>query len=148
MHFTLFESNVSQVLSALWQDMYIYQDESQWMSYTICGDVGKRSVTFDWRISKYQQVPEFYRFSATFYEEKPGRILVRYIEISDKGAGATVGIEGTKNRKSEWSMRNERSKITDMVLAVSSTYSQKQPKITSGLAIVWDPATLSWGTTS
>lgn len=91
-----------QVLSALWQDMYIYQDEFQWMSYTICGEAGKRSVTFDWRISKYQNVPENYRFSATFYEDKPGRIVLRYFEMSDRGVGATVGIEGTRNRKSKW----------------------------------------------
>jgi hypothetical protein len=81
--------------------MYIYQDEQQWISYTICGDVGKRIFTLDWRVSKYQQVPELYRFSATFYEDKPGRILLRYIEISDQGSAATVGVEGTKNKKSK-----------------------------------------------
>jgi hypothetical protein len=81
--------------------MYIYQDESQWMSYTFCGDAGKRTVTFDWRISKYQNVPESYRFSATFYEDKPGRITLRYFDISDRGVGATVGIEGSRNKKSK-----------------------------------------------
>src|SRR5690242_21750484 len=79
--------------------MYIYQDEAQYMSFTTCGDVGKRTVTFDWRISAFQDVPQFYRFSATFFEDKPGRILLRYFELSDKGVGATIGIEGTKNKK-------------------------------------------------
>lgn len=97
--YELILSNNLQVLAALWQDMYIYQDESQYMSFTTCGDVGKRTVTFDWRISAFQDVPQFYRFSATFFEDKPGRILLRYFELSDKGVSATVGIEGTKNKK-------------------------------------------------
>ncbi|KAH5641617.1 hypothetical protein HBI51_134850 [Parastagonospora nodorum] len=118
------------VLSALWQDMYIYEDEPQWMSYTTCGDTGKRTVTFDWRVGRYQS-SEFYRFSATFYEDKPGRIVMRYFEMSDKGSSATVGIEGKRNGKTAW-----------------STYSQKQPKITAGLAIVWDPVALSWSKTA
>ncbi|KAH6613051.1 hypothetical protein C7974DRAFT_428779 [Boeremia exigua] len=118
------------VLAALWQDMYIYQDEAQYMSYTTCGDVGKRTVTFDWRISAFQDVPQSYRFSATFYEDKPGRILLRYFELSDKGTGATIGIEGSRKGKTTF-----------------STYSQKKA-VANGLAIVWDPVSFSWSTTA
>jgi hypothetical protein len=82
------------VLVPFWQDLYIFQDESQWMSYTICGDAGTRTVTFDWRISAYQAPEPLYRFSATFYEDKPSRVLLRYHEMSDRGDKATVGIEG------------------------------------------------------
>jgi hypothetical protein len=87
-------TNNLQVLSALWQDSQIYRGKSQWMSYTVCGDAGKRTVTFDWRVSKYMDTLEAYRFSATFYEDQPGRIILRYFEMSDKGVSATVGIEG------------------------------------------------------
>lgn len=127
--------------------MYIYQDEQQWMSYTTCGDAGKRIITFDWRVGRYQS-DQIYRFSATFYEDKPGRIVLRYFDMSDKGAGATVGIEGSRNGKSKLFIRGEWSSVANYVLAAWSTYSQKQPKITPGLAIAWDPVALSWSKTT
>jgi hypothetical protein len=127
--------------------MYIYEDEPQWMSYTTCGDAGKRTVTFDWRVGRYQS-SETYRFSATFYEDKPGRIVMRYFDMSDKGSSATVGIEGKRNGKSKSFIRKEWSCVTNCNSAAWSTYSQKQPKISTGLAIVWDPVALSWSKTA
>jgi len=94
----------------------------------------ERRITFDWRVGRYKS-DQIYRFSATFYEDKPGQIVLHYFEMSDRGTYATIGIKGSRNGKSKLFIRSEWSNVANYVSAAWSTYLQKQPKITSGLAI-------------
>jgi hypothetical protein len=111
-------------LSAFWDDLFIYQGQKHYMDYAICGSMGSRTVTFDWRMGRFNAPGNgpLYSFSATFYENKPSRVYLRYFGTTDQGSSATVGMEGTSGGQ-----------------LANYQYSFNQAKITDGLGLIFDP---------
>ena len=87
------------VLMAFWDDLYIYQGQQHYIDYSLCGDAGHRTVTFDWRMGRYAAASNgpLYSFSATFYEDQPSRVQLKYFGTTDQGSSASVGMQGTTN---------------------------------------------------
>jgi hypothetical protein len=116
--------NGQAVLSAFWDDMYIYSGQKHYMDYAICGAAGSRTITFDWRMGHYDALVDgpLYSFSAMFYENKPSRVYLRYFGTTDQGSSATVGMEGVSGGRQ-----------------ASYQFSYGQSKITDGLGLIFDP---------
>ncbi len=87
------------VLMAFWDDLYIYAGQQHYMDYSLCGDTGRRTVTFDWRMGRYAAPSNgpLYSFSATFFEDQPSRVQLTYFGTTDQGNSASVGMQGTTN---------------------------------------------------
>jgi hypothetical protein len=87
-------------LFVYWDDLYLYQSGRHYISYSICGPAGRRTVTFDWNVAHIGTGPTglLYRFSATFYENNPKRINLRYFNTPDHGSSATVGMQGSASQ--------------------------------------------------
>ncbi|KAF2689714.1 hypothetical protein K458DRAFT_400407 [Lentithecium fluviatile CBS 122367] len=111
-------------LYAFWDDLYIYYQQKHYMDYAVCGSAGHRTITFDWRMGRYAAPSNgpLYSFSATFYEDKPSRVYLRYFGTTDQGSSATVGMEGTSGGQS-----------------TKYQYSFNEAKITDGLGLIFDP---------
>jgi hypothetical protein len=112
------------VLSAFWDDLFIYQGQRHYMDYVLCGSAGHRTVTFDWRMGHYATPSNgpLYSFSATFYEDQPSRIYLRYFGTTDQGGSATVGMEGKTGGVQQFYQ-----------------FSFNQAKIRDGLGLIFDP---------
>jgi hypothetical protein len=84
---------------AFWDDLYIYAGQQHYMDYSLCGDTGRRTVTFDWRMGRYAAPSNgpLYSFSATFFEDQPSRVQLTYFGTTDQGNSASVGMQGTTN---------------------------------------------------
>lgn len=97
----IFQGNA--VLAVFWDDLQIYQGQRHYISYRICGELGRRSVTFEWRVGRYAAPANgpLYRFSATFYEDKPSLIKLRYFSTTDQGISASIGMQGPYNGQRE-----------------------------------------------
>lgn len=87
------------VLMAFWDDLYIYQGQQHYLDYSLCGDEGRRTVTFDWRMGRFNAPSDgpLYSFSATFYEDQPSRVQLKYFGTTDQGNSASIGMQGTTN---------------------------------------------------
>ncbi|KAF1363070.1 hypothetical protein EJ07DRAFT_163004 [Lizonia empirigonia] len=86
-------------LFAYWDDLYMFPGQAQYMDYSICGREGTRTVIFSWKLGRYQTGgPVFdgrvWSFSATFFENATSRIVLDYKTIPDRGALASVGLQG------------------------------------------------------
>ncbi|KAK3626882.1 hypothetical protein LTR56_012716 [Elasticomyces elasticus] len=80
---------------ALWNDLYIYQGTQQGIYYEVDGEVGTRNTTFEFYQSDSYYPNQYYHFLVTFYEDKPGVVTFRYLDVSDNGCRATVGIQSS-----------------------------------------------------
>jgi hypothetical protein len=129
------------VLSAYWDDLYIHKGQSQYMDYSVCGPNGNRTVTFDWRMGRYNASSNgpLYSWSATFYEDRPSRVFLKYFNTTDQGASATVGIEGRTNGTGKSGRVLNRNGDADSNVEEFFQYSFQQPVITDGLGLVFDP---------
>ena len=87
------------VLMAFWDDLYIYAGQQHYMDYSLCGDAGRRTVTFDWRMGRFNAASNgpLYSFSATFFEDQASRVQLTYFGTTDQGSSASVGMQGTTN---------------------------------------------------
>jgi hypothetical protein len=87
------------VLMAFWDDLYIYGGQQHYMDYSLCGEAGRRTVTFDWRMGRYAAPSNgpLYSFSATFFEDQPSRVQLNYFSTTDQGSSATIGMQGFTN---------------------------------------------------
>jgi hypothetical protein len=129
------------VLSAFWDDLYIHKGQAHYMDYSVCGPNGTRTVTFDWRMGRYDAPSggPLYSWSATFYEDRPSRVFLKYFNTTDQGASATVGIEGRTNGTGKPARDLGPIEDTDRSVEEFFQYSFQQPNITDGLGLVFDP---------
>ena len=129
------------VLSAFWDDLYIHKGEAHYMDYAVCGPNGTRTVTFDWRMGRYNAPSDgpLYSWSATFYEDSPSRIFLKYFNTTDQGASATVGVEGKTNGTGRFARGLSRDYDANGSVEQSFQYSFDQAIITDGLGLVFDP---------
>ncbi|KAK4954241.1 hypothetical protein LTR10_007671 [Elasticomyces elasticus] len=80
---------------ALWDDLFIYAGTQQGIYYEVDGEVGTRNTTFEFYHSHYSDDNQYYHFLMTFFEDRPGVVTFRYLDVSDNGCSATVGIQSS-----------------------------------------------------
>ncbi|EMD85126.1 hypothetical protein COCC4DRAFT_66631 [Bipolaris maydis ATCC 48331] len=80
------------VLMAFWIDLFITRGRQHYMDYSICGDAGHRTVTFDWRVTYCcdSTSDAIYSFSVKLFEDHPGRVHLNYFGTRDQGRSATI----------------------------------------------------------
>lgn len=77
----------------MWDDLYIYEGTQQGIYYEIDGTAPSRTVTFEYYLSHFADADQYYHFLVHFFEAKPNVVTFQYLNVSDFGASATVGIE-------------------------------------------------------
>ncbi|KAI7514514.1 uracil-DNA glycosylase [Hortaea werneckii] len=78
---------------ALWADLYIYNGTQQGIYYEIIGTAPNRQVSFEFYESLYSDPTQSYHFLVHFLEASPNYVTFQYLNISDWGCTATVGVE-------------------------------------------------------
>ncbi|KAI6992164.1 uracil-DNA glycosylase [Hortaea werneckii] len=78
---------------ALWADLYIYNGTQQGIYYEITGTAPNRQVTFEFYESLYSDPTQSYHFLVHFLEASPNYVTFQYLNVSDWGCTATVGVE-------------------------------------------------------
>lgn len=94
-------------LYAFWDQMAIFKGRNHYMSYSTCGPVGRRAVTFEFSLGMvdnggyyYGRLIDWY-FTVTFYEEYFGRAVIKYGTVNDYAWSATIGQEGSRSWSSD-----------------------------------------------
>lgn len=77
----------------LWDDMFIFKNTTQGLYYQVDGTAPRRNTTFEFYLSHYGDATQYYHFLVIFYEAQPNIVTFRYLSVSDKGIGSTVGVE-------------------------------------------------------
>ena len=77
-----------------WDDLIILFGYSHTVYYQIEGYGSNRTLTFNFRTAKAGMSNDVYHFQARFFERRPGAIEFHYIEAPDRGASATIGVQG------------------------------------------------------
>ena len=71
----------------------IDENTSQYVSAGIDGTAPNRVLMFEFYESHYSLPSRYYRFHVIFYENKPGIVKYIYLEATDRGASATIGVQ-------------------------------------------------------
>ncbi|KAI7026467.1 uracil-DNA glycosylase [Hortaea werneckii] len=89
----------------LWADLYIYNGTQQGIYYEITGTAPNRQVSFEFYESLYSDPTQSYHFLVHFLEASTNYVTFEYLDISDWGCTATVGVESLSggNRYSQYS---------------------------------------------
>ncbi|THX46642.1 hypothetical protein D6D06_09994 [Aureobasidium pullulans] len=76
----------------LWEDLLIYAGTQQGIYYQVSGSAPSRQTTFEFYIGSFRSQTEYYHFLIKFAEDKPNIVTYQYLEVSDRGATAVVGV--------------------------------------------------------
>lgn len=79
-----------------WSDLYLYQNTPQGIYYEVAGEVGARTITFEWYCSHFRQPDQYYHFTMAFFEGRPGAVTLKYYDVLDKGSQAAVAVQGNE----------------------------------------------------
>jgi hypothetical protein len=111
-----------------WDDLFIYNGTAQGIYYQSSGTNGSRTATFEFYESAYQQYSNYYHFQLLFYENAPNTFTLKYYNITDLGASATVGYQC--NTLSEYKQYSYNQTDINPGLAVS--YNNNTDAFTTG----------------
>ncbi|KAL2029254.1 hypothetical protein VTO58DRAFT_108446 [Aureobasidium pullulans] len=103
----------------LWEDLLIYAGTQQGIYYQVSGSAPSRQTTFEFYIGSFRSQTEYYHFLIKFAEDKPNIVTYQYLEVSDRGATAVVGVQ-------------------DNDLNQYMKFSYQQPIICPGMQITFD----------
>jgi len=78
-----------------WDDLHISSGLPQGLFWQYEGISPNRSLSFEWYTSHYNATTIYARFLVSFYEALPGWISYDYLNVTDSGYSATVGIQST-----------------------------------------------------
>ncbi|KAI7228063.1 hypothetical protein KC330_g8087 [Hortaea werneckii] len=107
---------------ALWDDTYIYQGQvalKQGIYYQVTGTEPSRQVTFEFYLSHIQDSGQYYHYLIRFWEARPNIVSFQYLNVSDWGCSATVGVESQE-------------------VGLFQQYSNSQPTVYPGLQLTFD----------
>ena len=76
-----------------WDDLYIFTGQPQGIFYSVSGSAPSRSLTIEFYESHYSDSTQYYHFLVSFWENMPNVTTIDYLNMSDSGSGATMGIE-------------------------------------------------------
>ncbi|KAK5745991.1 hypothetical protein LTR17_001121 [Elasticomyces elasticus] len=119
---------------ALWDDLFIYAGTQQGIYYEVDGEIGTRNTTFEFYHSHYSDDNQYYHFLMTFFEDRPGVVTFRYLDVSDNGCSATVGIQS-----SSYGVNNPGNSYSGAINYVQ--YSSSLANVYPGLQITLDSRT-------
>ncbi|KAH0278399.1 hypothetical protein KCU91_g2498, partial [Aureobasidium melanogenum] len=81
------------VAFGLWDDLFIYQGTQQGIYYEVDGVAPSRRTSFEFYISHFSDQNQYYHFLMNFYEDRPNFVHYQYLNVSDYGVSATVGVQ-------------------------------------------------------
>ncbi|KAI4730315.1 hypothetical protein E4T49_01780 [Aureobasidium sp. EXF-10728] len=81
------------VAFGLWDDLFIYQGTQQGIYYEVDGAAPNRRTSFEFYISHFSDQTQYYHFLMNFYENRPNVVNYQYLNVSDYGVSATVGVQ-------------------------------------------------------
>jgi hypothetical protein len=82
----------------VWGNLYIENQTSQGIFYNIYGNKNNRTVVFEFNATDYEKKNQYCHFQVLFFEAHPGIVQFIYLNMSDEGSSATVGVQGkTRN---------------------------------------------------
>jgi hypothetical protein len=71
----------------------IYENTNQSVCVGINGTAPNRLLVFEFYESHYDSASYSYRFHVIFYENAPGIVKYVYLEATNRGASATIGVQ-------------------------------------------------------
>lgn len=77
-----------------WTDLIINPNTGQSVSYKVTGTAPDRTTTFEFYAALFGQSSTHYRFQIIFYERLPNTVRYVYFQAPDRGASATIGVQG------------------------------------------------------
>ena len=77
----------------LWTDLYIYRGTQQGIYYQVSGTAPSRQTTFEFYIGHITDRSSYYHFLIKFAEDKPNIVTYQYLDVSDRGRSAVVGVQ-------------------------------------------------------
>ncbi|KAI7184454.1 hypothetical protein KC363_g7696 [Hortaea werneckii] len=104
---------------ALWDDTYIYQGTQQGIYYEVTGTEPSRKVTFEFYLSHIADAGQYYHYLIQFWEARPNIVSFQYLNVSDWGCSATVGVESQE-------------------AGLFQQYSNSQPTVYPGMQLTFD----------
>jgi hypothetical protein len=78
----------------VWGNLYIENQTSQGIFYNIYGNKNNRTVVFEYYVTRYGPVKQYCHFQVLFFQAKPGIVQFIYLDVSDGGKSAIVGVQG------------------------------------------------------
>ncbi|KAI7483699.1 hypothetical protein KC351_g4996 [Hortaea werneckii] len=104
---------------ALWDDTFIYQGTQQGIYYEVTGTEPSRKVTFEFYLSHIADRGQYYHYLIQFWEARPNIVSFQYLNVSDWGCSATVGVESQE-------------------AGLFQQYSNSQPTVYPGMQLTFD----------
>ena len=127
---------------ALWDDLYIYQGTQQGIYYEVDGVAPNRKTTFEFYLSHCcSNTGLYYHFLMTFFEARPNVVTFNYLNISDCGTSATVGVESLSGKETSRDDGGEVMANFSLCYVAGSLflqYSLDQPIIYPGMQLTFD----------
>jgi hypothetical protein len=80
-------------IMGLWTDLLVMPGTQQGIYYQVSGSAPSRQTTFEYYISHYRDHSAYYHFLIKFAEDKPNFVTLQYLDVSDQGASAVVGVQ-------------------------------------------------------
>jgi hypothetical protein len=74
--------------------MSIENTTSQGIYYNIYGNINNRTLVFEYYTTLSHDREQYCHFQILFFEDKPGIVQIIYLDISDGGRAAIVGVQG------------------------------------------------------
>jgi hypothetical protein len=82
-------------LFPLWVDLKICQGRKHGVFYQVSGDAPARVLTVEWLVTQFNAESDYYHFSTTLEEKRPGVATFKYNAIDGSGGSrCTVGVQG------------------------------------------------------
>ncbi|CAF1507117.1 unnamed protein product [Rotaria sp. Silwood1] len=80
-----------------WDDLYIYPNTSQGIYYQSEGNSPNRKLIFEYYMSHYIEINQYYHFQIIFFEDSPGIVQYKYFDATDQGDTCTIGVQGSNS---------------------------------------------------
>ncbi|CAF1016753.1 unnamed protein product [Rotaria sordida] len=80
-----------------WDDLYIYPNTSQGIYYQSEGNSPNRKLIFEYYMSHYIEINQYYHFQLSFFENNPGVVQFKYFDATDQGDTCTIGVQASNN---------------------------------------------------
>jgi len=84
-------------LFPLWMDLKIYKGRKHGVFYQVSGDAPARVLTVEWLVTRFGAKHNYYHFSTTLEEKRPGVATFKYNSIDGRSSPrCTVGVQGDR----------------------------------------------------
>ncbi|CAF4934500.1 unnamed protein product, partial [Rotaria sp. Silwood1] len=80
-----------------WDELVISDGTSEGIYYFINGNTSNRTVIFEYYLTHDTQPNEYCHFQVLFFEAKPNIVQYIYLDVTNGGKTATVGIQGSSS---------------------------------------------------